>query len=134
MPLGWNAGCEVLTEYPSGLTYPYVFAGFTGDSAASFAASQKIGRHVASDAVTLPAGLSGSYFVALHAAALSTVITLSKNGTAVGTATFAASGTSATVTFSSPVSLAPGDTLGINAPSTPDATLAGVAWSIRATR
>lgn len=131
----------VPAQKPSGEVYrlpvsvPYVLSGFTGDNGVLFSASQKIGVHSITDDSTLPAGIANSSFKALYAAAASAIITIKKNGTSIGTATFAIGGTVATIVFSASVTLTGGiDEVEIIAPSSPDATLSGVYWSIRAIR
>jgi hypothetical protein len=80
-------------------------------------------------AVTLPASLTGSSFDAGTAATASTVFTLKQNGSSIGTITFAASGTTGTVSFASAVTFSAGDTFEIDAPATADATLANIAFT-----
>jgi hypothetical protein len=83
---------------------------------------------------SLPAGLTGSYVDAKTAATASTTITFTHNGTSIGTAVFAASGTVATLTFASAVTFAVGDTFEIVGPSTADTTLAGTRFYLMGTR
>ena len=81
-------------------------------------------------AVTFPVSLTGSYMIADTAATAETVFSLKKNGTEFGTATFAASGTSATMAATSETSFAAGDILTMVGPATADATLADLGWAI----
>jgi hypothetical protein len=89
-------------------------------------ASALVTRVPVARAVTFPSGLTGSVGKASVAATASTAFDIQKNGTSVGTMTFAASATSATFTAASAISLAAGDILSIVAPGTADATLASV--------
>lgn len=84
--------------------------------------------------VMFESGMSLSKFVAGTAATGSTVFSIRKNGVEFATATFGAGATAAT--FSCPVStvFAPGNTLTIVAPGSPDATLADLGWCLAGTR
>lgn len=93
-------------------------------------ASDILFRHKVARAFTLPAGLLGSVVDAAEAATASTALTVRKNGTSVGTATFAASGTTATLAMASATSFAKDDVLSITGPATADATLADVSGTI----
>lgn len=85
-------------------------------------------RRKATRAFTLPLGLSGAYFLAGAAATASTVVTLKKNGTSIGTLTWAIAGTVPTVAFTGAVSFAGGDTFSVHGPATADATLADISF------
>jgi hypothetical protein len=87
-------------------------------------------------AVSFPANLAGSVATASVAATSSTVFTIKKNGSAVGTITFAAGSTSATfaTTSGAVVNLAAGDIISVSAPTTADATLADVGIVLAGTR
>lgn len=85
-------------------------------------------------AVTLPAGLTGSYAKAGTAATASTTFSITKNGTSIGSINFAASATTGTFTFSSAVTTVAGDVIQIVAPATPDATLANINFALVGTR
>lgn len=75
--------------------------------------------------VTVPSGAGSSTCVAGTAATGSTTLTVKKNGSAVGTAVWAASGTSCSYTWSSSTSWnGTTDVMEIVGPATPDATLA----------
>jgi hypothetical protein len=93
-------------------------------------ASETLFRHEFTAAATIPAALAGSQGSAGVAATASTVLTLKKNTTSIGTATWAAAGTEPTLAAASPTSFAIGDVLVITAPATPDATLADISLSI----
>jgi hypothetical protein len=84
--------------------------------------------------VQFTAGMSLSKFVAGVAATGSTVFSIRKNGVEFATATFGAGAQAAT--FSCPVNtvFAPGNTLTIVAPGSPDATLANLGWCLAGTR
>lgn len=89
---------------------------------------------VVRQSITLPASLTGSSVSARVAATSSNVFTIKKNGSSVGTMTIAASGTTATFSFSSSVTFAVGDLFTINAPGVADATLADIAINLTGTR
>jgi hypothetical protein len=96
-----------------------------------FTANEILWAQKFANAWSLPASLTGSYATLLTAATASTVITLKKGATTIGTATFAVGGTVATFSFAAGVSFAVGDTLTIVAPATPDATAAGLYMSLK---
>lgn len=92
-------------------------------------ASEVIGGSVAPYAFTATTGNSAAK--ASVAATASTVITIKVNGsTTVGTATFAASGTTATMSITSG-SISAGDLVTFHAPASADATLANIAVTLR---
>lgn len=70
---------------------------------------------------------------ALVAATASTVFTVKKNGTSIGTITFAASGTTGTASITT-TSYAAGDFFELDAPSSADSTLANISFSFLGTR
>ena len=100
------------------------------------ASSAKIIRIPVARAVNFAANFSGSYAKAGTAATGSTAFDVQKNGSSIGTITFASSGTSATFTTSGGAaqSLAAGDILSIIAPGTADATLADIGFVLAGTR
>lgn len=89
---------------------------------------------ISGDAVSLPAGLTGSYAKAEVAATGSATYNLYKNGDAIGSVDFAASSTVATFTFTGAVTFSAGDRLRVLAPTTADATLADISFLFKATR
>ena len=96
-------------------------------------ASSSMFRLVAPRAFTLPANLAGSIAKAGTAATASTVFIIKKNGTQIGSMTFAASSSTGAFTFASQVSVAVGDIIDLVAPATQDATLSDVSVTIAAT-
>lgn len=97
-------------------------------------ASEVLLRFVATRAFNLPASLTDSQVKAGTAATATTDFDLQKNGSSIGTVSFAASGTTATFTFASAVSFAAGDILAIIAPASADATLADISFTLAGTR
>jgi hypothetical protein len=79
-------------------------------------------------AFTLPASLTGSVFNAGVAATGSSVFTIKKNGSSIGTITYSAAGTTGAVVFASSVTFAINDIITITGQSTADATLADIAF------
>lgn len=80
--------------------------------------------------LTLPAGASDSRASSDVSATAQTVLTLLKNGSSVGTITFAAGGTSGVFAVASDVTIVAGDKLGVQNQGTADVTLADVHISI----
>jgi hypothetical protein len=113
-----GAGAVVAPSYVSGS-----WAGGPG-------ASQVIERFIFAMPVTFPGGLTGSYGTAGVAATSAATFGVAKNGTAVGTMTFAAGAATATFTMTTATSFAGGDVLTITAPAVPDAALANLAWTL----
>lgn len=98
-------------------------------------ASAKVVRIPVARSVTFPDDFAGSYGVASATATASTAFDVQKNGSSVGTITFAlGASTSTFVTAAGALSLAAGDVLTIVAPATPDATLADVGFALAGTR
>lgn len=96
-------------------------------------ASESLLRFTAPRAFSLAAGASGQA-TAGTAATGSTVLALAKNGSSIGTVTWAAAGTVATISITSTTAFAVGDVLTVTGPATPDATLAGLSVTLAATR
>lgn len=83
--------------------------------------------------VILPASLTGSVAKCRTAPTGSYSITINKNGSSIGSINFAASSTSATFTFASIVTLAPGDIVEFVG-GTADATILGIFFTLSGTR
>jgi hypothetical protein len=99
-------------------------------------ASAKVLRVPVARAVSFAANFAGSYGKASAAATGSAAFDVQKNGSSIGTITFAAAGSSATFATSGGAAqtLAAGDVLSIIAPGTADATLADVGFVLAGTR
>lgn len=97
-------------------------------------ASQRILRYNVVRAITLPINLTGSLATADVAATASSTFTIKKNGTSIGTVTFAAGASVGTFTFAAAVSFVATDIITIDAPGSADATLSGVAFTFAGTR
>lgn len=97
-------------------------------------AGQELFKIILSYSTSLPSALTGSRGGCEVAATSSSVFTLFKNGSSIGTATIAASTTTATFSFASMVSFAAGDLFSFTAPSPQDATLSGPFFSFLGSR
>jgi hypothetical protein len=84
--------------------------------------------------VDFPAAFTGSTGYARIAATAETVLDVQKNGSNIGTVTFAAAGATPTFGLASPTSFAAGDRLAILNEDPADATLAGVSLTFAGTR
>jgi hypothetical protein len=82
---------------------------------------------------SLAAGASG-VAIAQVAATGSTTYTLAKNGTSIGTISWAAAATVGTVSITGAVSFVAGDLLSLTGPAGADATLANIAVTLAGTR
>jgi hypothetical protein len=94
-------------------------------------AGERVVQYVVTDNITLPVGLDGSAIYAAVAATGSAVFQINKNGSAIGSITFTASGES--VAFATDIDLVPGDVLAITAPSPQDASLSDISITLLAT-
>jgi Putative phage tail protein len=130
-----GGGLQSLESVPA---YSYTVSG-RGQTASIIVSGSYNGRppsdflmqsYVFASPATLPAGLTGSRGTATVAATATTTINIQKNGTTVGTMTFAASASTATFMMNSTMTFSAGDVLTLVAPSTADATLANLAWTI----
>lgn len=81
----------------------------------------------------LKADLAGSRASAAVAPGAEAVFALRRNGAAIGTMTFAAGAVTAEFAATGETTLQPGDVLAIVAPATPDATLAGIGFTLAGT-
>lgn len=88
--------------------------------------------HVFVDTIVFPEHFSGSHAYAGVAPTAEAVLTLKKNGTPVGTITFAASASTGTFATSGTVTFTPGDVLTITCPSPRDDTFSQIAGTLRA--
>lgn len=83
--------------------------------------------------IKLPVSLNGARFNVVTPPLADWTVTLSKNGSSIGTIKFAATTGATTVTFATPQTFAIGDVFKVTAPATPDTNLADVAFSFSAT-
>ena len=114
---------------------PNILADAVGYDIASFfsakpAASDICIKFVATQAYHLPQNLTLSQAHAEASATASTVFDVKKNGSNVGTITFAAAGTVATFVMASQTNFVAGDRLTVVAPASPDATLANIGFDL----
>ena len=103
-----------------------------GGVSGPIAGSQIVLYFIAVRALNIPANFAGSLCVVGTAFTNAATYTIYHNGTSVGTISFAASGTTGTLSTASAFTLAVGDTLTIQAPSTADATAANLSITILA--
>jgi hypothetical protein len=96
--------------------------------------SETVLQYVAPQSFTIPAGASGSLAKANSAATGSATFTIKKNGAAVGTIAFPASGTTGTFAFATTQTFSAGDVLQLSAPSTADLTLADIGITLYGTK
>lgn len=93
-------------------------------------ADQLLLLHVLSQSIDFADNLPGSQAVAGTAANAETVFSIQHDGTEVATCTFAAAGTVGTFAAASEFTIAAGETFSIVGPSTPDATLADITFTV----
>ena len=125
------------TTTVAGITNTGTVVGFPYDIALSLIGKPTdaavLGRFAASRAFTITStSFNASIAKAAVAATASTVITVKKNGSAVGTITFAASGTTGTWSYSANGTFAIGDVLTIENQAIADATFADAELTILA--
>lgn len=124
---------EAIAAIPAAPAQIYVVAGSYGTEDDLVPGEKVIFRHKFTDAVEFPAGLTNSNCWAEVAADAEAVFSITKNGSEVGTATFAAEGSAATLAMASATAFAAGDILRVVSPAQ-DAALAGTSWALRAVR
>lgn len=93
-----------------------------------------VAQFVALRAMGFPINAAGSKAVLAVAATASTVLTVKKNGTTIGTITFGVSGTIGTFAFAALTELAAGDVLTVANQASADATAAGVSITFKFAR
>jgi len=100
-------------------------------------ANESLLKHVIASSltsVTFPAGLTGSKFASRVAATASYTVTIKKNGSTIGTISWASSSTAATLSFSTEQTLSPLDELELVGAATPDATISGIYGTLSGVR
>jgi hypothetical protein len=130
-----GGGAQSLASVPA---YTYTVTGsgkasvtttVSGSQTGSATANLAVQRYVFADTVTFPAGLIASQGTAGAPATATATYHISKNGTTVGTMVFAAGATTANFAMGSATTYLAGDILTVVAPTSPDATLADLAWT-----
>jgi hypothetical protein len=130
-----GGGLQALASLPA---YTYVIRG-SGQASSIIVSGSFSGRPTANlvlqsfvcpDSVAVPAGFTGSRATAGTAATATADFNIQKNGTDIGTMSFAQATTTATFTASMGTVFVPGDVLTIVAPSMPDPTISNIAWTI----
>lgn len=96
--------------------------------------AEELAGHVFTDTVNFPAGLTGSSGFATDAPTADAVFTIKKNGSSVGTITFADGDNTASFALSGGAVLEAGDVLTVVAPEPQDATLFQVSITLAGTR
>ena len=129
--------------------YPYVAVGTAGEYDASdllfayvvtFALtgrpvnSEQMPPHVLPLAVTFPEDFAGSYASLQTATTAEKVVSITRNGSTIGTITFAAAATVGVFDMAAEVACAVGDKIGLTFPASADTTLAGVSVSLLGVR
>jgi hypothetical protein len=118
-----DAAWEAVPDGPTSIELSLFAAG-------ELTATELIFRHEATQAFTIPAGMTGSRGSSGVAATGTPALAIKKNGASVGTATWSAAGTTATLAMASSTAFAIGDILSVTGPASPDATLADISLSI----
>ena len=119
----YGDGTDVLVQADNQVSVGGFLPGLPGAGAVLF-------RYVATRPFTLPAGLPTSQGWAANPATLEADLAIKRNGVAIGTARFAAAGTTATFVLASEASFAAGDRLEVACPSPADATLADLSITL----
>lgn len=123
-----TAAAEVAITFPDAYL-PTVSGYFDGAPDADAV----LARYVASQALSFPDALAGSQGFLETAATAETIFVVKRNNIQIGTMTFAIAGTVATFATSASQAypLVAGDRISVHAPSTPDATAAGISFSLQ---
>ena len=123
-----NGGIDLALGQPvTGIPYD-IASGVSGP----IGASQYVAYFLSPRSINIPANFSGSLASVLTSFTSAATFTIYHNGTSVGTISFAASGTVGTFSTATAFTLAVGDELTIQAPSTADSTAANLAITIEA--
>lgn len=131
-------GTDVLSQtiegIPAGATEPFVVGAWKNGAPA---ANERVLGFVVPGGVTgveLPANATNSQAESETSATAQTDFDLQKNGSSIGTIRWAAAGTVATFVSVSLTTFAAGDTIEIQAPGTPDSTLANLYFTLLLSR
>lgn len=123
----------VAADLPSGFgsSIPYDI-GFFAEG--TLTTSEVIARFVCPRALSLASGASGVAICGVAPTGATAVVTLTKNGSSIGTVTYATGSTTGTVSITGSTSFAIGDIIGWVGPASVDATLADPSVTLTATR
>jgi hypothetical protein len=92
-------------------------------------------RHIVASAFTFPSNLTGAFWSSVEGLPVADfVLTIQKNGTAVGTITVSSTGAVTTSTGGVALSFVPGDVIKISAPATVDGAASNMAFSFKGTK
>lgn len=97
------------------------------------ATSQLIFEMALTRNIILPAALLGGKFGVNTAPTSNYVVTITRNGSSIGTITFLATTGVATISFTAPITLLIGDKLQLTGQTTPDGTMSDLFFSFAAT-
>jgi len=122
-----------ILDFPEILTQLYVVAGSYGTESDLVPAEKIIFRHKFCEEVNFATDFAGSNMWAEVAADAETIFSITKNGSEIGTVTFAASGTVATFEMDYSETFEVGDILRVVSP-VQDTTLAGIGWTFKGFR
>ena len=109
------------------INVPYDIAGYT---AGLPIANSKMLLFVASRIFTIPANYAGSVAKSANTALANTIYVIKKNGTQIGTITFAGGSSDGTFSAQSSTTFNIGDVMSIDAPAVIDSTHANIMWTI----
>lgn len=113
------------------LSNPGVFV--EGSISGLIPGSFAVWQYVFDSAMVIPVGMVGSTAIAGTPGVGSTVFSLKKNNTSVGTMTFGAGASSAAFAMTTPTTFNVGDVLTVVSPASPDASLADLTWAFTGT-
>jgi hypothetical protein len=124
---------DVRSYQPSGVAPASAFYDVGGYVEGLTNANELVWEFISPRGWSLASGASG---VAKAGAAATGAVTynIQKNGSTIGTIAWSASGTVGTVSITSNTPFAAGDVVSLVGPSTPDATLANIAFTLAGTR
>lgn len=110
-------------------SFAYDMAFYISGAMIDSTGSATVGSFIASRAITIPSGATGSVAKSAVASTGTAIYDIKKNGSAAGTITFTSSATGV-FAAASPISLAAGDVLTIVNPASLDATIADISVTI----
>lgn len=135
----WNATSQVV-EFWSGSSWSSVFPSTApydmyGSYLGQPSATQLLWRIVMVRQITLPVNLTGSQAICLTAPTNSSLtLSISRNGTSIGTIDYLSNSTVGSFTFAAQVVFNAGDILQVNGPASTDSTFSTPSWSFVGTK